>query len=284
MTLIRASNLLHVFFLLNLVACASPRVNPFLSQQADTKLTQAEFNKGTQTANALWPERYKKASLEKFIRLEEQLAHSSFQTREGWALLARAHYFYAEYHVTDWAEKTRQWELGADWAEVALHRGRPDHAPPEQYLHELDTLDVPALYWYAANLGKWTQRQGLNTILKYKAHIKKMIDRVEELSPDYLYGAVQRYNGVYYALLPGYTEEDLKKSRTYFEEAIKKHPDYFANRVYFAEFYAKKMDEKKIYNQQLQIVIHGNALKHKEVYPEQILEQARAKKLLETPL
>ena len=42
-------------------------------------------------------------------------------------------------------------------------------------------------------------------------------DRVEELQPDYFYGAVYRYWGAYYAGLPSFAGQDLDRSKRMFE-------------------------------------------------------------------
>ena len=108
-----------------------------------------------------------------------------------------------------------------------------------------------------------------------------MIDRVAVLNPNYFFGAVYRYYGVYYALLPEFNEEDLKNSRKNFEKALKKSPDYFSNHFLYAEYYAKKIDDQVLFKKHLHAVLQGNPHHLEGVYPEQILEQRRARKILE---
>lgn len=276
-----ATNLLSFALAISfaLSGCASQRINPLLSQSADVELTKKVFDQKNRRAIELWNLRYQKESLQSFIQAEEEIARSNFRNSEHPVLLAKAYYLMAEYHVDSVTEKAKYWETGANWAEKAIEQ----KVLPNQTLARLTPKDAEALFWFASNLGRWASTQGLTQVLKYKDRVKKMIDRVAELQPTLSYGAVYRYYGVYYALLPGYTENDLKKSKAYFETALKKYPEYFSNHVLYAQYYASKMEDSTLYKKHLNFVVRGNPklLSLKDVYPEQLLEQARAKKLLE---
>lgn len=284
-------SLLSVFTVASLLSgCASQRKNPHLSQSPDIEISKKDFNKMTADAEQLWQKRNQKDSLLNFIRIEEELSRSNQQTREHLIELARAHYLLAEYHGDSDREKSKHWEEGANWAEKALTENPKfkqkiinEKLPPEQALSTLTTKDAEALYWFAVNLGRWASKQGLADILKYKDRVKKMIDRVQALSPNYFYGGIYRYYGVYYALIPGYTEEDLKNSRKNFETALKKYPEYFSNHVLYAQYYAAKVEDDVLFKKHLNFVVKGNPknLLIKDAYPEQLMEQARAKRLLE---
>jgi len=269
--------------------CASARKNPLLSQAPDSAISKKDFLKKSHEADRLWNDRNESQSLSDFIRLEEELSRSRLQTKERLVRLARAHYIRAEYDLDGESARADEWDLGADWAEKALAENRcfrrkvvDRKMPPDQALSCLNARDADALYWFASNLGRWASKQGLSTILKYKDRVKKMIDRVRELSPNYLYGGIYRYYGVYYALIPGYTDENLKKSRKYFETALKKYPEYFSNHVLYAQYYAAKVGDDSLFKKHLSFVAKENPknISLKDAYPEQLLEQNRAKLLL----
>jgi hypothetical protein len=284
------SNATTLLLLLSLTACASQRVNPLLSQAADSALSKKDFLKKSHEADELWGNRNQQDSLLRFIELEEELSRSEFQTREHIVQLAHAHFILAEYMLDINRDKDAHWNQGANWAEKALtfnpafkKKVVDEKVPTEQALSTLTAKDVEALYWYAGNLGRWASMQGLTQVLKYKERVKKMIDRVAELNSGFFYGAVYRYYGVYYALLPGYTDEDLKNSKRNFETALKKYPEYFSNHVLYAQAYASKIEDESLYKKHLNFVVKGNPknFSYKEAYPEQLMEQARAKRLLE---
>jgi hypothetical protein len=286
-TLLRIFTSVIILSLLN--ACATQRMNPHLSQTPDVTMGEKEFQKKTKRATLLWNKRYEQTSLVEFIALEEELSRTSRQNREQLVELSRAHFILAEYFLQEHGEQEKHWNDGASWAERALAENQAfrkkvviGKIPADQVLSTLTRKDVDALYWFASNLGRWASRRGLGEILKYKDRVKKMLDRVRELDQNYFYAAVYRYYGVYYALLPGYTENDLKLSKRYFETALKKYPEYFSNHVLYAQYYASKIEDEALFQKHLNFVVKGNPkFLAKESYPEQLLEQARAKKLLE---
>jgi tetratricopeptide (TPR) repeat protein len=279
---------LFFILLLTLVSCASTRMNPLLSQDSDTSPPSMEITALSKNTPKLWLMRDHPESLFQFIGENEKVAKSSLGTQGHCILQARAYYLLGEYFSKTNEDRAVNWENASNWAEKALTFNADfkdallkKKLPPELAIDVLTKKDVDALYWFAASLGRWVSTQGISSELKYKDRIKKMIDRVAKLSPNYLYGAVYRYYGVYYALLPEFEEEDLKNSRKNFEKAVKRFPEYFGNHVLYAQYYAKKIDDQALFKRQLEIVIKGNPHLLKDFYPEQVLEQARAKSLLE---
>lgn len=276
------------FIVIAVSSCASARMNPILSQEPDIVLKKEDLKALNQQANLLWASRHLKESLVAFIEIEENVSRSKSRTEEDLTRLARAYYLQGEYFSADLKTKIELWEKASNWAEKALtlnsafkERILTQKVPTDQALDTLSKKDADALYWFAVALGKWASTQGLATKIKYKDRVKKMIDRVAILQPHYFYGAVYRFNGVYFASLPVFNQEDLKNSQANFEKALKRSPDYFANHVLFAEFYAKKVDDTALYKKHLEFVVNGNAKSLKDVYSEQVLEQTRAAQLLE---
>ncbi len=271
-----------------LPSCASTRTNPLLSQVNDGELSKKEFKTLSKKSAKLWQIRNEPGALEEFLSIEQKIANSKQSEQNDFVLLSRAEYLLGEFFTEDDHGKTLHFERASNWAEKALtFNARFKDAllrqklPTELALDVLEKKDSEGLYWLAVSLGKWASRKGISTSLKYKDRIKKMVDRVAILNPHYLFSAVNRYYGAFYASLPGFNEEELRLSRSYFEKAIKLGPDYFSNHVLFAEYYAKKVDDQALFRKHLEVVVKGNPHHLKDFYPEQILEQIRAKKLLE---
>ena len=280
---------LSLFFavIVLLTSCASTHVNPLLSQEPDTTLAKKEIKVLRKEANPLWEKRNEKISLFEFLVVGEKIARSSHGDEEDLIRMARASYLAGEYFSSTDQEKAHYFELSSNWSEAALARNiffkervLQHNLPADQALDTLNKKDAEALYWFSVALGKWAITQSLATQLKYKDRIKMMIDRVSTLRPHYFYGAVYRYNGVYYASLPGFGEDNLKKSKFNFEEALKKSPDYFANHTLYAELYAKKVDDQELRRKHLDFVVNGDPNGLRDYYPEQMLEKERAKQIL----
>ena len=277
-----------IFSLFLLSSCATQRINPLLElNPKETDISQEAVDSKKETQ--LWNHRYQKPDLEEFLKLQEPRAKTANATREQMIKISRAHFLLAEYFDASSDEKQSHWEAGANWAEKALTlnpqfkaRRVQQKIPSEQCLDTLKAKDGEALYWFAANLGEWAKSQGLNTILKYKDRVKKMIDRAQELAPHYLFGAIYRYYGAYYASIPGFNAEDLNNSKKNFEKAIRKYPEYFGNHVMYAQYYAAKVKDIALYKKQLKWTIQGNPKTLREFYAEQFLDQEKAKKLLQT--
>ena len=279
---------LSLFLTLLQTGCSSQRLNPLLSQAIDPKLSLSELKSIHKNLNELWKKRSEKTQLLEFIKVSQSITNEPSTSETDLSKLARALYILAEYLTPNPNESKVIFENAANYAEKALSLNPnfrtkiiQEHLPPEQALTVLTFNDSEPLYWLAVNLGKWASLDGVQTMLNYKVKVKKMIDRVAELNPDLLHGAVLRYYGVYYALLPEFTASDLSHSKSNFETGIKKYPEYFANHVLYAEYYATKVENQKLFTHELKQVIHGNPRLIKEFIPEQILEQEKAKKLLE---
>ena len=101
-------------------------------------------------------------------------------------------------------------------------------------LEVLDSTAVPALYWFAANYGKWGVAKGFTTLLKYKDMIKGVMDRVHSVNPRYFHGAADRYLGAYFSKTPSFAGGDMKKSKAHFEASLKRAPHYFGTKVLMA--------------------------------------------------
>ena len=284
------SNLRKVsaFFFLSFVlsACASNRTNPLLSQDPDINTSKTELTELSKTTVKLWAKRHERESLIQFISTNEKFAKSSLGTQNDAVLQARAYYILGEYFSLTNDEKSGNWENATNWAEKALTFNPKfkeallkQKLPTDQALDVLTKKDIDALYWFAASLGRWVTTQGVSSELKYKDRIKKMIDSVAKLNPNYFYGAVYRYYGVYYGLLPQYKDADLENSRKNFEKAVKRFPEYFGNHVLYARYYAQKVGDIDLFKHQIEFVLKGNPHSLKDFYPEQTLEQNRAKSI-----
>jgi hypothetical protein len=139
---------------------------------------------------------------------------------------------------------------------------------------------VPAMYWYASNLGKWASTKGFTTVLKYKDDIKATMDHVKALDDTYFYAGPFRYFGAFEARTAGIAGGSLEKSKENFQKAVTMAPNYLGTKVLWAEFLCTKQQDKEMYKKLLDEVLAADAAVDPEILAENKLEQEKAKKLL----
>jgi tetratricopeptide (TPR) repeat protein len=276
----------------------------------DEKLTNTLAATGSETdasqaatlvaeGDALWAERLDEGKLKEALAKWEQAIKLS-PSADLANKLARGHYLLGDGHYA-LADKTdardSEYQLGLDWANEALKLSAPEYAaakiagkPHGEAIRLASKEAVPAMYWYATNLGKWAAGKGLVTRLKYKDDLFATMTQVKSLDEQFFYAAAWRYFGSYEAVASGIAGGDLGRSRTNFEKAIALAPNYFGTKVLFADLYCPKMqkdddgdgepDGKKLFKQLLEDVIAADASVDPAIAPENQLEQRKAKKLL----
>ena len=203
--------------------------------------------------------------------------------------LSRAYYFLADGYLRGDDEKEAEMKAtflkGMKEAEIALAlkvpQYRKDFCSEKTFAQSIATADksaVPAMYWFATNLGKWGLEEGLTTILKYKDDIKAMIDRVETLEPTYFYHAPYRYFGVYWTKIPVF-RGDAAKSKAAFQKSIDGAPQYLATKVLMAERFCTKWKDPKLFVKLLTEVANFDLNSAPELAPENAIEKKKAKEL-----
>jgi len=137
---------------------------------------------------------------------------------------------------------------------------------------------IDALYWWAANMGRYLSSKSIRERLEYRDLVESVIHRVLSLNPDYFYGGPNRYFGAFYARLPGV---ELKRSEEYFDKAIKSHPNYLGTYVLRARFLHTKAGDRDKFQQDLEYVMNADPALIPEVMPENLYEQKLAQMLLD---
>ena len=207
-------------------------------------------------AEAAWAERGDKTALLRAIAAWEAQVAANPGDGATLARLARAYYFLADGHLRVLGPKNPEYlgafEKGTAAGERALAALSP--AFKDKVTHDEKVEDaikvvgkegLAAMYWYAANLGKWSRAKGIAALLGNKDRVKGVIERVEALDETFFHGAPHRYFGVYWALLP--VGRDLDKSRSHFERSLAIAPSYVGTKVLMAESYAVKKQDKALF-------------------------------------
>lgn len=285
-----------VLILISVVACGKSRSVKIVASEVERSKTPAKLPADIEK---LLKTKHNEADLRQAIVLLEQFSNENPQYQDVKVTLCRANYLMGDGHLwlkltgdadTDApvkAESIKYYDAAVSWCEAALAMNPKfrdkvvkDGLEVEKALDVLDVDDIDALYWRYASLGKWSRLSGFTTILANRSKFTAMINRVRELEKtmgkEYFYSATLRYDATSNALSP---TGDKKLADKLFEEAIKKHPNYFAVRVLYAESRLKG-DETK-FKSQLEYVLKGNPKSLPEIESDQIVEQRKAKKLLD---
>jgi tetratricopeptide (TPR) repeat protein len=241
--------------------------------------------------DAAWEQRRERPKLEEAVAKWAQALRIDPKRGEVRVRLARARYFLADgYYRADEdkeAEMVAMFDLGVKDAEIAIGQQSPAYRegvcankPFTEVVAKADKASVPAMYWYASNLGKWGLAKGIFTILKYKDNIKAMMDRIMALDPTYFYHAPDRYFGAYYTKVP-FPAGDMVKSREHFQKSIDGSPQYLATKVLMAENYCTKVKDRALFKKLLDEVVAFDLAQAPEIAAENAIEQEKARNLLE---
>ena len=230
-----------------------------------------------------WEKRDDPASLKASLAEFEKLHEASPKDREILLYLSRGNFLLAEYHTEGKDEKMKLYEKSKDYGfkglEVNPEFAELKNDKIEKAITKINVEGAPLAFWTAASIGKWSKLNGIMSSLKYKDQMLALVRRVEELKPDYMYGAVPRFWGGFYALAPGFVGGDMSKSKKNFKKAMEMAPDYLGTKTLYAETYLVEEDEEKEFKSVLNEVIAAPE-GPKDIQPENRLEKKKAESLL----
>lgn len=239
-------------------------------------------------ADAAWGARKDPAKLMEAIAKWEAVASQSGDA-ELFAKLSRAYYLAGERYAFEEKNDKRDeaYQKGLDWATKSLKISAPEFAKlmgegkaHAEAIVKAPKESIPAMYWYASNLGKWAAAKGFATRLRYKDDIKATIDHIKSMDEKYFYAAPWRYLGGYEAATAGLAGGSLEKSEENFKKAVEMAPGYLGTKVLWADYLCVKRQDKATYEKLLKDVVAANAAAEPEIEAENLLEQEKAKKLL----
>ena len=175
----------------------------------------------------------------KAIELLEQAKAADAKNYEVRWRLAQFHYFIAD-STNDNVLKAKEGKLGWDEAEVAK---------------KLNPSGVDGYYWTAACVGVYSEGSGIMTAVRQGLSdvFKQNAEKAEKINPNHDKGGPLRALGRFYFKLP-WPLQDLEKSRSYLERAVKVSSESGRNLFYLADLEASEgntVKAKELYNQVL---------------------------------
>lgn len=264
-----------------LVGCAGRKT--MILEKPKTAATEADPAALRAEADALWEQRGDTTKAREALDTYQRAFAADPTNVALGARLARAYYLVG-YYVEK--KPTVQDTLFLRGAEIGERTLATNPAFRENYskfkdekkaLALLNASYLEAIYWTGANLGRWASTKGMMTRLGNKGRIEAYNRRVRELDDSFFHAATHRFFGALPTKVPFGNMDESKRE---FEAGVAKEPNYFGTRTMFAEFYAIKRQDRKIFKEQLEYVINGDPAALPDVEPENRYEQEIAKKLL----
>lgn len=211
--------------------------------------------------------------------------------------LSKAYYWrghaFLKYEVEEGVEGSSEallatYERGLEYASLALAANNPAWTrqlqlgtPVVDAIAVLTPEDVPAMYWYATNLGRYGLVRGITTVLARVDDIRTMMEYVEQYDPTYYFGGPDRYFGVYYTKLP-FPGGNPPEAERRFLAGIEAYPEYLETRVLYGEDFAQSQQNRAVAEEQLRIVVEADlSALPEELLPENTNAQRRAQWLLD---
>ncbi|MFC1609904.1 TRAP transporter TatT component family protein [Myxococcota bacterium] len=242
-------------------------------------------------AEKAWENRSERSSLEQAIGAWEEMSEQTPNDPQTLAKLSRAYFLLAESFMTagENSQSLAIYDKGITAGELAMLAVSEEFAtqvrggePVEAALDAIPVAGQAALFWYAANLGRFIAAD-VTTAAMYQNRIHAVMQRVLELDPSFFQAAPHRFLGSFYAEVPAFLGGNLDKSREHFEAALTVAPDYLDTKVLYAELYAPRVEDRALFDRLLGEVVAADPSVIPGLEPEQHMAQSRARRLLDNP-
>jgi tetratricopeptide (TPR) repeat protein len=213
-------------------------------------------------AQQLWENRRLQASAKDSIEAWRRVTVEQPQNAEAFLRLAQASHFFATSFKSDESTMRALYvaaivasERGLRIVSPAFEAARRNGDSVMDSMHTLGAREAPFLYWHAITLGGWAAIGGLMDQMREMPNVRKMMHWVDQQAPLFDDGGAARWLGAYYAAAPSIAGGDMKESRRFFERAIMLAPNRLDNRFHFAELYARRANDKALWQAQLEFAV-----------------------------
>ena len=149
-------------------------------------------------------------------------------------------------------------------------------------LRSMDQNDLEALFWTTLSWSAWIN---LNldkpSALAQLSASEACLKRVLELDEHFFYGSPHILMGASLAARPPLLGGSPDRARAHFEHALREnHRKFYLAQVYFARYYAVRVQDKELFTRTLAEVLQGNPGELKEVCLINRVMQQRAQELV----
>jgi len=241
-----------------------------------------------QSAEAAWLKRDDPQVLQKFVEDLEALFAQMPQDGALGARLSRAYFLLAR-HARAAHDRQKMLDslargvLVGERALVSLYPAMQEGTQADPISANLTLIDgrgMEALTWYVSNLGAYAASRGMTSLIFYRDRVTAILERMLVVDPHYLYSTPHRYWAIYLSRAPAFAGGSLEQARVHFEQAMAKHPSFFANACDYAQFYAVPKGDRALFERLLGAVLAADSGSIADMAPEMRMEQARAHHLM----
>ena len=153
--------------------------------------------------------------------------------------------------------------------------------PVKRALKNMDQSDLEALFWTTLAWNAWIN---LNldkpSALAQLGAAEACLKRVLELDERFFFSSPHILMGASLAARPPLLGGSPEKARTHFEQALQEnHRKFYLAQIYYAKYYAVRVQDKGLFERTLAEVIRGNPGELKEVCLINRVMQSRAQEL-----
>lgn len=155
--------------------------------------------------------------------------------------------------------------------------------PVWEAVNALTEREMAPMYWWYMSAGQyWTDHNLMVRLLNiyWSSRAKTILERMTAVKPDWNYGRIHMAWACFYAIVPGFSGGDLKKSAEYFDKAIQLGPDVITHYVNRAKYLHVKNGDKESFKKDLNFVISRDPKKINYPYPWGAGYQMKARDLL----
>lgn len=205
--------------------------------------------------------------------------------------LARAYDFLAEAFlaIEEAPLETRleAHQKSLDYAERGMLAADPQFAAKmraglsfDDAVRELAAPAVGPAYWYAMAGYRFARAKGLRARLYYQDRLLAVIERVQQLAPEYFFGGPDRFLGLYYLGLSLEGRRDVGRSEQHFNRSLAAAPEFLLTRIAQADTLAIVRDDEGLYRQLLEAVLAAAVGTDPELAPENRTAKRLAERML----
>jgi TRAP transporter T-component len=184
-------------------------------------------------------------------------------------------------------EATALAEQAVAYAERALatrgafrERTKKRRVQPHQLFAAAERADEPALIAYASALFAWSEGRSFGTLLAQQDWIHAAASRAAELDRTAEHGAPDRLLAMLESSLPTADGAELTDALDRFEAALAEAPGYLPTRLEYAQRYAARLRDGRLYRRLLEEVLAADADALADARPENRAAQREARALL----
>ena len=153
----------------------------------------------------------------------------------------------------------------------------------EKALNQLGKDDVPYMFWTATCWGSWIRLSlGSMAAVAELPRVEALMKRVLVLDEEFYFGGPHLFMGIWFASRPKIAGGDLTRAQHHFQKALEfSQGKFLMTQVYYADHYARKILDRKLFVATLQNVLQTPVDKIPQLTLLNTVAHKKAKEMIE---